>query len=423
MKRTIIVCLLTLTAAHAFSQKENYLSGYIVKNYFDTTRGFINDQRWKITPDHISFKTDAAPATDYTATDITSFFVSGRLYESVLVDLEISPDDEDKLTTSPEFMTEKKRVFLAALIPGEKGLYVFQPGQGNRNFYIKFNGKHQLLLFKSYLAHDNEGNQKIVENNRFKEQLSVFLAECPPSESELQNVTYSRRSLEKTVGNFFVCTGRPLSAGKMLEDKITPKFTVLAGASVSFLKFRSKTFPYLSEADFKPSVNFTGGVGLEIFPGKNGRWTFVNELVYLYYKIEGDYVNDVSATRYESAHSEFFNQYVKLNTLFRLNVPTERKNIIFFNAGISNGYALSLKGTQREYRRLADFEQYNDLEPYDKEQRYEIGVLLGGGYALRRMSYQIRFESSNGFTVAPQLTSKVNSLRFLVSYHFNYEED
>lgn len=60
MKRTITVCVLVLITAYAFSQKENYLSGYIVKNYFDTTRGFINDQRWKSTPEHISFKTDAA---------------------------------------------------------------------------------------------------------------------------------------------------------------------------------------------------------------------------------------------------------------------------------------------------------------------------------------------------------------------------
>lgn len=420
MKRTITVCVLVLITAYAFSQKENYLSGYIVKNYFDTTRGFINDQRWKSTPEQVSFKSDAGSVTDYTPVDITSFFVSGRLFESVLVDLEISPDNPEKLTSRSDFITEQRKVFLDAIIPGEKGLYLFQPPDGKRNFYIKFNGKHQLLLYKSYLA--DEGSKKVAGNNKFREQLLVFLAECPPAESDVQTATYSRKPLEKIVWNFFTCTGRQLPDRDMPKDRISPKFTTLAGASVSFIKFRSKTFPYLAQGDFNSSVNFMGGAGLEIFPGKSGTWSFVNELVYLYYKFEGDYVNDVSVTQYESAHTEFFNQYIKLNTLLRLNVPINR-SLLFFNTGLSNGYALSLEGTQRQYKRLADVEQYNDLEPYDKEQRYEIGVLVGSGFTHRRMTYQIRFESSNGFTVAPQLTSKVNSLRFLVSYQFNYEED
>lgn len=425
MKSTITICLFVFTTGCAIAQKQNFVPGYIVKNYFDTTRGFVNDQHWKFTPEKISFKSDAGSVTDYSSADITSFLVAGKLYESVLVDVETSPDKETELTTDPEFRLEKRKVFLGALIPGEKGLYYYQPENGKRNFYIKFNGKHQVLLYKSYVtpsAGSEKSDPTIAHNNKFQEQLAVFLEECPSVTANLNEVAYTRKSLEKLVGQFFICTERPLPTEKLPTDKITPKFTALAGTSVSFLKFRSKTFPYLSEADFKPSLNFTAGLGLEIFPSKDGKWSFVNELVYLYYNIEGDYVNDVSATRYESAHSEFFNQYVKLNTLFRLNVQ-KRKNLIFFNAGISNGYALSLKGTQKEYRRLADFEQYNDLEPYDKEQRYEIGVLAGAGLSHNRMTYQIRYESSNGFTVAPQLTSKVASIRFLVSYHLNYEKD
>lgn len=423
MKRTAMTFLAACIVSISFAQKENYQQGYIVKNYFDTTRGFIIHEPWEINPKQISFRDVDGTITKFTANDITGFKVENRLYETANVEVELSPEELQDLTYESEFKIEKRTAFIEALIPGEKGLYALVLNSGKPNFYIKYNAKLELLLYKSYLQSSgmNTGTSRsektITKNKKFIEQLALYLDECTLIHPKLKSLDYKQRQLEDIIIYYMNCVGRDeVPREKIRTRKIAPRLTVIAGMSMTSLRFKAKSKPFLTEAEFDKSINFTGGIGFEVFP-KTERWSFVMEGLYVSYKTEGEYEKE-AGSQYTLVTSTFNNHYVKLNMMPRLNISI-KNTTLFFNAGISVGFALKLDAAQTEYRTLGNSEETIERMPYKNEKTYEIGIILGMGATYKRFTLQARHEGSNGFTVEPTLASRPSSFRFLLSYQFN----
>jgi hypothetical protein len=86
MEKFSILILLIYFSTISFSQ-ENYVPGFIIKLNGDTTHGFI----------------------DY---HIRGFWVSDRIYESAVVQVETSPDDMDNLLYNGSFYYRTDSAFL-----------------------------------------------------------------------------------------------------------------------------------------------------------------------------------------------------------------------------------------------------------------------------------------------------------------------
>ena len=86
--------------------------------------------------------------------------------------------------------------FLEAIIQGEKSLYSHVNYIGDDQFYIKLDGKYDLLVYKKYLG-VQDGKHRAMENRKYLGQLTLYLMGCPEIQIKLKDISYSKNSLRE----------------------------------------------------------------------------------------------------------------------------------------------------------------------------------------------------------------------------------
>ena len=382
LKKAALTILPILILQSSFCQ-ENYMSGSLIDLNGDSIMGYIDYQNWRRNPDKINFmhKTDSIRFT-LTPMDIKEFTVSDENYVSSVIKTEISPDEADKLSYNNELKLEIDTVFLQVMIKGKKSLYFCENRYGKEQFYFKTDSSYELLVYKRYLKKQN-GNNLIIENELYKGQLSAYLQDCPEIQAKLRTAQYNKMSMEKLFDFYYTKTESEINFQKSTE-KLKAEFGMLAGATISTLKFHTYNFPYLENTDYGQSLNFSTGLFFDLIsPRDNGKLSISNELIYTSLKLDGQTTDNFNNTIY----TKFAYSYIKLNNLFRYKFP-QGKSSMFLNAGLSNGIALkeiNIKTVGSETSKALDFTR-----------KHEQGLLFGGGIKNNKLSYELRFERGNG---------------------------
>ncbi len=400
-----------LTFQLTFSQ-ENYIPGYVIKNNTDTLFGFVDYRNWESNPDRIKFKTNIEndPVIFY-PTDINEFKVDKEIYVSGIVDTEVSPIHTDRLSDDPQVNIKVDTAFLQTLFKGKKSLYYYRFSLDKENFYIKQNGEFELLVYKKYLK-KQLGLPVINENKKYVGQLILYLNDCETITQKLENTSYGQNSLIKLFQYYYKCSPSEIYFQKE-KEKAYFEIGVLAGASVTTLKFQSDTYDYLVEAGYDPSVNFSAGLYFDlILPRNHGKWSFNNEILYSSYKVTGSYENYYSTTTTEIGYS-----YLKINSLIRFKYPVGQF-FIFLNGGFSNGFAISetnYKKLELDYNSTGSHIEGSALTD---PRKYEQGLIFGAGSRYDRFSFEIRYETGNGMSDFRNLKSSAKRYYFLLGYRF-----
>jgi hypothetical protein len=269
--------------------QENYLPGYIINLTGDTLHGFIDYRNWNRNPKIIFFKEKSnGHKAKYTPLDIKAFGVRDEIYESAKVEVEESSDNTSELQSNNELDIQVDTVFLQTMIKGSKSLYCYKNKNEKDQFYIKQGSGYELLIYKKYIS-DHEGKEIITENGRYLSQLSNYLEDCQEIPSKLADTKYNKKSLENLFRFYYNYTQTEIKFQKKTE-KFSTEFGVFAGMSSTSLKFRSSFVPYLVNANYNQSVNFSSGLSLNIIiPRNQGKWSIYNELIYTSYKVNGLY--------------------------------------------------------------------------------------------------------------------------------------
>jgi len=232
---TVIGILLFQTS---FCQK-NFMPGYIIRLNGDTIKGYINCH-WGENPRKIFFKkTLNENDIIYTPLAIKEFYVSGEKYKSAIISTEVSPVIQDivspqniafdKLQYNSEFIIEKDTAFIQVFIQGNKSLYYYRNRLGKEQFYIKQDTSkyYELLAYKKYLEGNvaknaglvvnsmdanksddkslNPTQKTIMEKDKYLEQLSLYLKDCPAIQPKIQKVKYTQSSLVKLFHSYYLC--------------------------------------------------------------------------------------------------------------------------------------------------------------------------------------------------------------------------
>jgi hypothetical protein len=154
-----VTILLSCIYLDSFSQ-ENFIPGYIIELEGDTAHGFIDFKNWKINPDHIFFKKNPdTDKTEFSAVQIRGFCVNGEIYESAIVETEISPANKNFLQYDAALYFRTDTVFLQAIFIGPKSLYFYLTRDKKEQFYIKEDSNYTLLIYKRYLIEDQSDNK------------------------------------------------------------------------------------------------------------------------------------------------------------------------------------------------------------------------------------------------------------------------
>lgn len=403
----------------------NFKQGYVIKQSGDTLHGFIDFRNWKVNPVKISFKENLnGENVNYTPLDIRCFSVLDEIYESALIETEISPSNIQNLEFGAELNLKVDTAFLQAMILGKKSLYFYVNNQGNSQFYIKIDSTFKFLAYKKYIKKvdaENVSRQtketKIFENQIFLGQLILYLNDCPDIKPMIEKTKYTKKSLETLFNFYYDCTQSKVQFQKSIE-KIKTEFGVVAGLSLTSIAFSGDIFPYLVDAEFEQSLNFSAGIAFNlIIPGTNGTLLLNNELAFSSYKIDGYNLSVYHADKYTASTTALGFSYLKMNNMVRFCYPINDFSV-FCNAGISNGYGFN--ETNYLYQEVTFFTTFTTEEgkALDKIRKSEFGYGFGLGTKYKKFSVEYRYEIANGMSDYVFLQAKTKRSFFLLGYTF-----
>jgi hypothetical protein len=304
------------------------------------------------------------------------------------------------------------------MIQGSKCLYYYKNKLRETQLYIKKDSSFELLIYKKYLK-EQDGKTVIAENRRFLGQLAVYLQDCPTFQSKLKGAKYSKESLERLFSYYYNCT----KSEPEFQRKTPKAFTevgILAGLSLTSLDFSGKgdSFPYILNANYHHSVNFSAGLFLDlILPRNQGKWSVCNEIAINSYELTGRYNEYVNENQYTNTYTKIGYSYFKINNMLRFKYPVGGM-FIYFNAGISNGFVISETNYMKEESKFYTQDIIAEGKALDETGKHELGYVLGLGAKYKKYLFEIRNEKGNGMSEYLDLTSRTNRYYFLLGYRF-----
>ena len=421
MKRTtrfffvIYICIVNISSS--YSQK-NLKPGYVVDINNDTIKGTIDYRNWDKTPRAIVFKgLSDQSATKYTANTIKSFSVAGERYVTGIVTIDKSGYRESELTETETLQYKTDTVFLLVLVEGSKSLYYLKDENTKMYFFISQNGIFETLELIKYLE-KGDGAYYSQTKEKFKGQLNYYLQDCPSSQKRILNVSYTKNDLIKLFNEYYKCTQKEILYQREFE-KIRVEFGITGGLSITKIEFFGHDyFQPLIDSDYPLSKNFAlGGSFSIIFPRSQDRWSIRNELLYTSYKVNGFNLDSNDPNIYTKTYSSIGYSYIKLNNLLRFKYPV-RKLFFFVDGGFSNGIVVSETNRLRIESHI--FSVYNtmDTEAFINSKKWERGYIVGLGTELKKLSFEFRYEKTDGMSTYALLSSPVKRYYFILSYRF-----
>ncbi|MEI8049237.1 MAG: outer membrane beta-barrel protein, partial [Bacteroidota bacterium] len=347
-----------LLLAPARCQK-NYLPGVVISLKGDTLKGFIDYLNWEKNPDKISFKdSESSEEKEFNPLMISEFRVHNEVYVSAIVQaedshqLEYSPNQIKESDYDPEIKTRTDTTFLQSMFRGTKNLYYSYDKKGKPQFYIKQNPDFELLIYKKYLknntskinANTSDPINVYSENKKFIGQLMLYLQDCPTLQEQTNKLQYDSKSLENLFNAYYECE-KSEPTYKYTREKTKVDFGVLAGISATKLIMISSdpvTYKYVANVDNPVSVNFSGGLLMDVVLARNQRrWSVYNELIISSFSVSQHFEEHFSEENFSIIDTKIGFSYLKLNSMLRYKYLVKDKWFLFTNLGLSMGRAFA----------------------------------------------------------------------------------
>lgn len=379
---TVTFVVISLFFTLSINAQANYLPGYVVNNEGDTISGEISRGDWAKYPKLIYFKSDTdQKRKKFRPTDIKAFKVKGDVFESAIVEIEISPIMTSKLEHDSRIKTKVDTVFTKLMVSGEKGLYLLIDENKKENYYARVGDDYSLLKYKRYLK-KKDGKDFAMENKKYAGQLSLYFKDCPSVEKEIfKEARYTEKYLTTLFIAYQNCKN-PEFSHKKEKEKPFIRLGVLAGIKLD------KSPGYDSKSAL--GLNFAGGAAFEIvFPRNIKHWSIYNEVI-----LSGD----KGSSYYEEIHDvdwftikEYRHEYsfVNITNTARFNFTIKGYGV-FVDAGITNTIAV---GNPSFYRKehIKFFSDETLIEGYyEPVRRRSMGMTAGMGIKLNRLFFEIR---------------------------------
>lgn len=402
----------------SYSQ-ENYISGFIIKNNYDTVNGFIDYRNWIKNPEKIDFRIGTKTATvSYLPTDIKEFKVENEIYVSGIVEIETTSLLDSELELNLQSKITIDTVFLQTLIKGEKGLYYYKNYDGRGNFYVSNGSGFELLVYKKYLK-PNINENLVTEYNKYKIQLASYLSDYYIVHFKLKDTKYNKKELTKLFQEYYTFSSSEVEF-KRKRDKILAEFGLLAGGSYTNLKFSSwsKMFDFVTESNYEPSIDFSAGAAINfVLPWYQRKFSIDNDLLYSTYNFENRREDITNEDIYSITTTRFSYSYLKINIMPSFKYPVNNV-FFFFKAGISNGFAISETNHKKTEYTVYSVSSVSENTALTYTRKHESSLVFGTGIKYKKISFEARYERGNGMSDIINLVSKTNRYYLLLGYRF-----
>ena len=411
--------LLYLFSQTVLAQKK-FEPGYIINIQNDTLKGFIDYRNWSKNPEKITFKTTIeSEDKTYGLTNISGFYVHEEHYVKAIVNVDVSPYKANQLSESPVPQIQQDTVFLMVMARGPKSLYYLKDGLDKTHLYIGKGADYELLSYYQYkmIRADQSG---IITIDRFKQQLQEYFGDCPAVQAKINTLSYSQNRVAKLFNSFYSECRSSTAAFIQKKEKALVQTGVLAGLSVTKIKFKGINHPYLTQHDLDASKQATGGVFLNlVFARTQRKLSLYNELIFTSMKVKSHSEEYVSEDDHSFSDVSLNYGYLKLTNMVRYKLVSKVSFDFFVNAGISNGLALSETNLRRkETYFFSNQGAVTEEKALLSTRKHEEALSFGAGGTMQKYSVEFRYEMANGMSAYTSLKSSVKRAYVLFSYRF-----
>ncbi len=316
MKKQSLLLVLTILGIVGYGQIK-FEPGYFINTNGEKTNCLIKNIDWHDNPSQIEYKLteDEESKVGYIR-NIKEFKVSDLKYIRATVDIDLSSEKLDRLSTNrnPEF--QQKTLFLKLLVEGKAKLYLYEEGNLKRYFYQINDSKINQLVYKLYEISFN----KMDKNTFYKQQLWTDIKCDNIKEKDVKSTKYSKHSLEKYFVKYNECVDPNYSNSQKREKRDLFNLSIKPGVNFSSLS--------TPEGEFFQGVsdnNTTFRIGLEgefILPFNKNKWSIFVEPTYQYYKSE----QEITSSNFQGTTTRKFTLDYK-----SIELPVGLRHFMFIN--------------------------------------------------------------------------------------------
>jgi hypothetical protein len=408
---SLLMATFLITGTISLYAQKNYVPGYVVTFSGDTIHGYIDYRNWAKNPRTIKFKNSTQGVGEELGTNqVSRFFVNGEYYQRAVVRINERNFNMDDLNSQVEPKFWNDTTFLLAIIEGDKSLYHVK--LADREDYFFYVEKDTFLTydFSKYIRMVN-GKRYLGKSTLYVTQMIDYLKDCPTIQGRIGKTTYTLSALRKTYDEYFKCTNtRP---SYEIKQEKSSEFGILAGVSLTYLRYKSSAHPYLASLDFPGSLNFSAGFFADfIIPRNFQRWSAYNELNWTSYQTTAEYTDFKNENNYTVSNTSIGNNYIMFMSMIRYCYPIHNISV-FVNGGLSFGFAFTYTDQVTSTQYFYDQVRVSNDTGYNNR-NFEFGCAAGLGVKYWHFTFETRYNKP----FYPGTSSPTNRFYFLLGYTF-----
>ncbi len=387
MKNVLLILLTCLIYFNGFGQI-SFEEGYYINNQGKQINCLIKNIDWYNNPSKFECKDSEIDEFKILGIDsVQEFGITNKSkYVRSSVRMDKSSVNINELSKIRGAIWEDEVLFLKILVEGEASLYLYQERDLSRFFYKINNGGVEQLVYKIYKTKDN----KIGENNSFKQQLYNYVRSELHTMSDLKKLDYSRNDLIRYFKKYNVDKGSVFVNYDKDRDRNSFHLTIRPGIVYSNSKLDINDM-YLGNVSFNNVLSCRFGAELEFNLGFNGgKWAVFAEPTFQYTKASES--KELSKIVTADLDYKSIELPIGLRHYFFLN----DKSKLFVNGSLIIDFEFDSK---IEFNRYPDLEittrnnlavgfGYKYLDKYSVELRYGTKRELLSDYMENKLKYE-----------------------------------
>lgn len=412
MKKLLLIALLL---CYSFTNAQiTFEKGYFISNDGNRTECYIKNLDWKNTPTDFKYKTqlsDSEIKTESIATTQEFGIDNETTYKRFKIKIDRSNDDPRKMTTNRNPDWKEETLFLKILVTGDAILYSYTEDNTNRYFYATKTVPTEQLIYVKYLTTDqNEGAEKVTENNEYKQQLYKNVATTATTEKSILNLTYKKADLVAYFSKYNNISPDAMKKENAKSSKGQLLIKVTAGLGmVSSSLSNEDNSQQNTEFDNKTIFKF-GAEAEYILPYNKNKWSIFINPVYQKYQGENDYTIPSGFMAFPDIQ---YNVKIDYNAV---QVPIGVRHYMFLNEKskifISAAYSFDLgSNTKITYTNKTG----NNITSFEGNSSGNLA--FGLGYNFRnKFNVEARLNTKKELVNYNSYSAKYNAIDFIFAY-------
>jgi hypothetical protein len=282
LRFSTLICFI-LSTCFCFSQA-TFEKGYFIDRDDHRIECSIKVPEWNRTPTEFFYRlTDSSEIINAVPASVKEFGIGKEFRAiSVLVNVDISSDDENNPSEMREPDWIEQQLFLMVLVDGEASLYQYDQPTIKRYFYKAGSIPVRQLVNKIYRLKEDNFDQ-IRTNAHFRQQLWTDVKVAGAEVKTVEKLEYQKGDLVKYFTDYDKQAGTPYTVQTRKKERAVFNLKITPGLNYSM--FRINNYYYLDQVhNFQGQAGFRLGVESElIFPYTNKTVSLVLEPTYQYF--------------------------------------------------------------------------------------------------------------------------------------------